>query len=127
MWKQGRLLYESRPDNDRSLTNCISYVVMEREKITEALTADRHFEQAGFVALLKPWPSRTRISTLPNNEHTSMTAATPAIIAIANGTISLGDTLPSGGHALRSATTSVAEKPAATRTSGQRGPGGSRR
>jgi hypothetical protein len=29
---------------------------MEREKISEALTADHHFEQAGFVALLKEPP-----------------------------------------------------------------------
>jgi predicted nucleic acid-binding protein len=27
-------------------------VVMEEERITEALTADHHFEQAGFIALL---------------------------------------------------------------------------
>jgi predicted nucleic acid-binding protein len=30
-----------------------TFVVMEREGLTEALTADRHFEQAGFRALLR--------------------------------------------------------------------------
>jgi uncharacterized protein len=43
-----------RPDKDWSLTDCISFVVMEDERIQEALTGDRDFEQAGFVALLKP-------------------------------------------------------------------------
>jgi predicted nucleic acid-binding protein len=43
----------SRPDKDWSLTDCISFVVMENQDITEALTADRHFVQAGFTALLK--------------------------------------------------------------------------
>jgi hypothetical protein len=42
-----------RTDKDWSRTDCISFVVMEDEGITEALTADRHFEQAGFSALLK--------------------------------------------------------------------------
>jgi predicted nucleic acid-binding protein len=28
-------------------------VIMEQQKITEALTHDRHFEQAGFRALLR--------------------------------------------------------------------------
>jgi predicted nucleic acid-binding protein len=50
---QGIELYRNRPDKDWSLTDCISFVVMNREGITEALTADRHFEQAGFKALLK--------------------------------------------------------------------------
>lgn len=43
----------SRSDKDWSLTDCISFVVMEDCGIREALTADRHFEQAGFTALLK--------------------------------------------------------------------------
>src|ERR1051326_4070361 len=42
-----------RPDKDWPLTDCISFVVMEDEGIREALTGDRHFEQAGFAALLK--------------------------------------------------------------------------
>lgn len=46
-------LYRERPDKSWSLTDCISFVVMQREGITEALTGDKHFEQAGFVALLK--------------------------------------------------------------------------
>ena len=53
---RGLALYRARPDKDWSLTDCISFVVMEREKIAEALTADHHFEQAGFLALLKPPP-----------------------------------------------------------------------
>jgi predicted nucleic acid-binding protein len=50
---QGVELYGRRPDKDRSLTDCISFVVMTRDGIAEALTGDHHFEQAGFVALLK--------------------------------------------------------------------------
>jgi uncharacterized protein len=49
----GFALYAARPDKGWSLTDCISFVVMQREGLTEALTADRHFEQAGFVALMK--------------------------------------------------------------------------
>jgi uncharacterized protein len=43
----------SRSDKDWSVTDCISFVVMEDESIREALTADQHFEQAGFIALLR--------------------------------------------------------------------------
>jgi uncharacterized protein len=46
-------LYEARPDKDWGLTDCISFVVMQRLGIREALTADHHFEQAGFRALLR--------------------------------------------------------------------------
>jgi hypothetical protein len=42
-----------RSDKDWSLTDCISFAVMEDEGIHEALTGDQHFEQAGFRALLK--------------------------------------------------------------------------
>jgi uncharacterized protein len=46
-------LYRARPDKAWSLTDCLSFLVMEREGITDALTADEHFEQAGFRALLR--------------------------------------------------------------------------
>ena len=45
-------LYRARPDKDWGLTDCVSFELMKREKITEALTADVHFRQAGFIALL---------------------------------------------------------------------------
>lgn len=49
---RGLELYDSRSDKEWSLTDCISFVVMHDEGLTDALTGDRHFEQAGFVALL---------------------------------------------------------------------------
>ena len=51
--REGIALYSSRPDKKWSLTDCISFVVMQEHDIREALTGDRHFEQAGFIALLK--------------------------------------------------------------------------
>lgn len=50
---RGLILYRGRPDKEWSLTDCISFLVMEDIGIREALTGDHHFEQAGFVALLK--------------------------------------------------------------------------
>ncbi|MCL2646642.1 MAG: hypothetical protein FWD61_06500 [Phycisphaerales bacterium] len=46
-------LYNNRPDKSWSLTDCTSFILMRLRGITEALTADRYFEQAGFTALLK--------------------------------------------------------------------------
>ena len=46
-------LYRDRPDKDWGLVDCASFVVMSERGITEALTADEHFEQAGFRALLR--------------------------------------------------------------------------
>ena len=51
--QEGLALFARRQDKNWGLTDCISFVVMEREGITEALTADRHFEQAGFKAMLR--------------------------------------------------------------------------
>ncbi len=53
IYEAGLQLYERRPDKEWSLTDCLSMTVMQREKMTEALTGDHHFEQAGFIALLK--------------------------------------------------------------------------
>jgi predicted nucleic acid-binding protein len=33
--------------------DCTSFDLMQERAVTEALSADHHFEQAGFVALLK--------------------------------------------------------------------------
>jgi len=53
LFEAGISLYSRRPDKDWSLTDCISFVVMQERGMTEALTGDRHFEQAGFMALLR--------------------------------------------------------------------------
>ncbi len=47
------LFYCSRMDKDWSLTDCISFVAMQERGLTEALTTDHHFEQAGFRAILR--------------------------------------------------------------------------
>ena len=52
LFEKGLNLYNSRPDKLWSLTDCISFVVMTEERISDALTGDRHFDQAGFKALL---------------------------------------------------------------------------
>ena len=44
----GIQLYSQRPDKEWS----ISFVVMQQRGLTEALTKDHHFEQAGYVTLL---------------------------------------------------------------------------
>lgn len=54
LFARGLELYAARPDKEWSLTDCLSFVVMRDRGITGALTGDRHFEQAGFVALLRP-------------------------------------------------------------------------
>ena len=51
LFEQGVLLYERRRDKDWSLTDCVSFLVMDREGLREALTNDHHFKQAGFVPL----------------------------------------------------------------------------
>ena len=46
-------LLENRVDKVWSLVDAASFVVMKNRRITEALTTDHHFEQAGFTRLLK--------------------------------------------------------------------------
>lgn len=53
LFQAGWNLYQQRSDKAWSLTDCISFMVMKGEGITDALTGDHHFEQAGFSALLK--------------------------------------------------------------------------
>jgi predicted nucleic acid-binding protein len=46
-------LYRSRQDKEWGITDCISFIVMWEKGLTKALTTDRHFQQAGFQALLR--------------------------------------------------------------------------
>ncbi len=54
LFAQTIALYRSRPDKAWGLTDCSSFVIMQQHKLCEALTTDKHFEQAGFIRLLKP-------------------------------------------------------------------------
>ena len=53
LFDRGLDLFAQRQDKDWSLTDCMSFVVMRERGIRDALTADRHFEQAGFNVLIK--------------------------------------------------------------------------
>ena len=53
LWQKGLDLYGQRPDKSYSLVDCISMTVMREEGITEILSNDHHFEQEGFVCLIK--------------------------------------------------------------------------
>jgi predicted nucleic acid-binding protein len=46
-------LYAQRQDKAWSHTDCSSFCIMQELGILEALTYDKHFEQVGFVALLR--------------------------------------------------------------------------
>ena len=48
-WK----MWEARPDKNWTLADCTSFVIMQERGLTNALTTDHHFEQAGLVRLLK--------------------------------------------------------------------------
>jgi len=52
LFREGFALYRARPDKEWSFTDCVSFAVMHSSEIAEALTADHHFEQAGFSILL---------------------------------------------------------------------------
>ena len=51
--------YEARGDKHWSLTDCLSFLVMEERQVPRALTTDRHFQQAGFEAVLLGDPPGT--------------------------------------------------------------------
>jgi predicted nucleic acid-binding protein len=45
-------LYRNRMDKEWGLTDCISFIVMQDRFLDKVLTADEHFQQAGFQAVL---------------------------------------------------------------------------
>jgi uncharacterized protein len=52
-FQEALTLYEQRPDKAWSQTDCVSFKIMEEEDIVEALAYDKHFVQAGYVALMR--------------------------------------------------------------------------
>ncbi len=52
LFAQTVTFYQSRPDKAWGLTDCSSFVIMQQRGLREALTADKHFAQAGFKRLL---------------------------------------------------------------------------
>ncbi|NEO53860.1 MAG: type II toxin-antitoxin system VapC family toxin [Okeania sp. SIO3B5] len=52
LFDKGFALYKSYQDQSWGLVDCISFVVMREANITQALTSDRHFRQAGFQTLM---------------------------------------------------------------------------
>lgn len=53
LYEQASQLYRARPDKEWGMTDCLSFIVMEERGSIAALTADEHFQQAGFRALLR--------------------------------------------------------------------------
>ncbi len=52
LYDAGWELFLEQSDKDWGVTGCMSFVVMRERRIVEALSADHHFQQAGFVKLL---------------------------------------------------------------------------
>lgn len=52
LYHEALQLYRERSDKEWGLVDCVSFIIMQDRGITEALTPDKHFEQAGFQALL---------------------------------------------------------------------------
>ena len=60
MFEAGLGLHSQRSDKEWSLTDCISFLIMQRRGIERALTYDHHFEQAGFEAPAAARPAVVR-------------------------------------------------------------------
>jgi uncharacterized protein len=60
LFMQGISLYSQRQDKEWSLTDCISFIVMQEYNLTEVLTTDHHFTQAGLISLMNPPPRHPR-------------------------------------------------------------------
>lgn len=52
LYAAGFALFAARPDKDWGLVDCLSFALMTARGLTDALTADDHFAQAGFAARL---------------------------------------------------------------------------
>jgi predicted nucleic acid-binding protein len=52
LYRRALQIFSDRVDKEWGLIDCMSFVVMSDRDLTDALTADKHFQQAGFRALL---------------------------------------------------------------------------
>ena len=52
LYRRGLQFFKDRSDKEWGIIDCISFVVMKDQGISNALTADKHFQQNGFKALL---------------------------------------------------------------------------
>ncbi len=52
LFDRGIDLFARRPDKNWSLTDCISFLVMEDHDLSDAATLDHHFTQAGFNVVI---------------------------------------------------------------------------
>jgi len=52
VYRRSLELYRQHQDKEWGLTDCVSFAVMWERSITDALTTDNHFRQAGFRTLL---------------------------------------------------------------------------
>jgi len=59
-------IYSQRDDKSWGLTDCISFAVMDENKVHEAFTSDEHFKQAGYTRLINQWAGNSAIHELLN-------------------------------------------------------------
>ena len=52
LYQRALTMYRERADKEWGLIDCMSFEVMNDQDLADALTADKHFQQAGFTALL---------------------------------------------------------------------------
>lgn len=53
LWADGFELFGRRNDKHWSMIDCSSFAIMKDRGLSDILTSDRHFEQAGFHMLLR--------------------------------------------------------------------------
>lgn len=53
LFRDALAFFRQHQDKEWGLTDCSSFVIMRQRNLSEALTYDRHFQQAGYVALLR--------------------------------------------------------------------------
>jgi predicted nucleic acid-binding protein len=56
LFHDGLRLHEERSDKSWSLTDCVSFVIMQQRGLFRALAYDKHFEEAGFEPVLRSKP-----------------------------------------------------------------------